>query len=557
MLQELSIKDFAIIPALELSFEPEMTVLTGETGAGKSIIIDAVGLLTGGRSSLDFIREGTDKAVLQGLFSFAEKDPVIDALNEFGIELDENQLLISREIHRNGRNVIRVNGTMVNATTLREIGRNLVDIHGQNEHQELMKVERHEALLDQYAYKELQPVFANYSESYSQFKKLAKMYRQRQMDEQAFAQRLDMLTFQVRELQEANLVAGEEESLNAEYQELSNFQDVLEALSTAHDALAGDWDGNGLEVISKSVDAMEDIEELGPRYKELTETVRGAYYDLQEVASEILSVRDGMEFDAERLQEVTERLNLIRTLESKYGATVEDILEYQAKVEAELTEMGGEGLDTDALKEQVMLVQDQTKKFAGQLTDIRKEAAIKLADAIHEQLRDLYMDKAVFTVNFQNTEKLQETGQDEVEFYIQTNPGEASKPLAKIASGGELSRMMLAMKTIFAQGQGVTSIIFDEVDTGVSGRVAQAIANKISMIAKFSQVLTITHLPQVAAIANQHLYIEKNVVDGRTITTVEPLTGETRVDELARMLSGDQLTDAARENARDLLSKAK
>lgn len=555
MLQELSIKDFAIIPTLDLSFENGMTVLTGETGAGKSIIIDAVGLLVGGRSSVDYIRDGTKKATLQGLFSVDVNAAVLPALEEYGVELDDNQVLISREIHQNGRNVIRINGVMINGTGLKKIGRHLVDIHGQNEHQELMKVERHEFLLDQFAQNDVAPILVQYQQAYDEYQKYFKLYQQRKADEQAFAQRLDMLTFQVNELQEADLKVNEEALLNQEYQELSNFQDVLEALSTAYEALAGDWEGNGLEVISRSVTALEGIEELSSRYQSLTEMVRGAYFELQEAASDALSVRDGLEFDAERLNEATERLNLINTLENKYGTDIPEVLAYQAKIEGELAEMTVNGSTLSDLKQQMLAAKKAAQKLADQLTQLRKVAAIELTKAIHQQLADLFMEKAVFSVNITPTKNLQRMGQDQIEFYIQTNPGESAKPLAKIASGGELSRMMLAMKTIFAHDQGVTSIVFDEVDTGVSGRVAQAIANKIAKIASYSQVLTITHLPQVAAVADQHLYIEKKIIKQRTVTSVQQLDQQGRIDELARMLSGDQLTDAARANARDLLNK--
>ena len=555
MLQELSIQNFAIIPKLNISFEPGMTVLTGETGAGKSIIIDAVGLLTGGRGSQDYIREGTNTAILQGLIDVEPNTALSDILDDLGIVLEDGQLLIHRELHRNGRNVIRVNNTLVNATALKLLGSHLVDIHGQNEHQALMQPERHLSLLDEFAKNRLQPVMAAYSQAYKKYRRLEDAYRQRQADEQAWAQRLDMLSFQSNELNEANLEAGEEERLEAEYQELSNFQDVLTALSKAYEALSGEWEHNGLETVATAMSELEDVEELSPRYARLTESVRGAYYELQEASSDILTVRDGLEFDEERLQFVDERLNLIRSLEKKYGATVTDVLEHQQKVDAELAQMGGSEQSAAALADEVELAKKEANTLAEQLHDIRSEAATSLAKQIHEQLKDLYMDKAVFSVKFEQ-QRLTATGSDIVEFYIQTNLGEGAKPLAKIASGGELSRMMLAMKTIFSREQGVTSIIFDEVDTGVSGRVAQAIAEKIAVIGRYSQVLTITHLPQVAAIADHHFFIEKQVVRERTETVVRQLPEAQRTDELARMLSGDELTPAAKENARDLLKRA-
>ena len=556
MLQELSIQNFAIIPKLNISFQPGMTVLTGETGAGKSIIIDAVGLLTGGRGSQDFIREGADKAVLQGLIDVEPGQPITQLLDELGIPLEDNQLLIHRELHKSGRNVIRVNGSLVNATTLKEIGQHLVDIHGQNEHQELMQVERHLSLLDEYGKKTIGPVLEKYRVAYDTYRSLESAFHKRQADEQAWAQRLDMLSFQSKELADASLVEGEEEMLEAEYQELTNFQDVLAALSKAHEALDGDWDNNGLETISTAMSAMEDIEELSPKYATLTEAVRGAYYELQEAASEILSVRDGLEFDEERLREVDDRLNLIRSLERKYGATITDVLAHQAKVDAELAEMGGGEQSAAELAEQVEVAEQKARTLAEKLHELRLKAAKQLATKIHEQLSDLYMEKAVFSAHITELKELNATGLDAVEFYIQTNPGEGAKPLVKIASGGELSRMMLAMKTIFSREQGITSIIFDEVDTGVSGRVAQAIAEKIAVIGRYSQVLTITHLPQVAAVADNHYFIEKQVVGDRTETSIHTLSEDERVNEVARMLSGDELTDAAKENARDLIQRA-
>lgn len=556
MLQEISIQNFAIIPKLSLSFEPGMTVLTGETGAGKSIIIDAVGLLTGGRGSQDYIREGADKAVLQGLIDVDMHDDALrDTLRKYGVELDEHQLLIHRELHRNGRNVIRANGTLVNATALKEIGNHLVDIHGQNEHQALMQVEQHLHLLDEYATNELAPVKEKYQQAFSEYRQLQQTLLERKENEQAWAQRLDMLTFQNAELSEADLQSGEEERLEEEYQELSNYQDVLENLSKSHELLDGEWETNALTTVSSAVNALENIEEFGSRYKKLAENIREIYYNLQDMSSEIESVHDSLEFDAERLAYVDERLNLIRSLEQKYGATIDDVLEHQQKVETQLAEMGGPQQSTEDLELQTQHALADAEQLATSMHQIRKTAASKLAQKIHEQLKDLYMEKAEFSVHFSKSHELTAQGFDIIEFYIQTNPGESSKPLVKIASGGELSRMMLAMKMIFSREQGVTSIIFDEVDTGVSGRVAQAIAEKISDIGRHSQVLTITHLPQVAAVADHHDFIEKNIKAGRTETTVRQLDSDERINEIARMLSGEQLTEAAKENARDLIQR--
>lgn len=554
MLQELSIQNFAIIQKLNISFQPGMTVLTGETGAGKSIIIDAVGLLTGGRGSQDYIREGADKAVIQGLLDLQPSTDLQALLQEHSIPLDDQQLLIHRELHRTGRNVIRVNGTLVNASLLKQIGHYLVDIYGQNEQQELMQVDQHIRLLDQYGAKKIRPVLTAYQQAYQDYQQLTQTLKKHLADEHAWAQRLDMLTFQVNELQAADLQPDEEEHLTAEYQELSNFQDVLEGLSKAHEVLDGDWEPNGSQSIGTALAALEGIEDLSPKYGHLAENMREVYYNLQDVSSDILSVKDSLAFDPERLREVESRLDLIRGLEQKYGATVAEVLAHQAKVEAELDAMSGENQSVEGLKEKVEGAKKRSEELANQLHKKRQVAAKELTNQIHEQLRDLYMAKAEFSVIIKPTENLQLTGSDQVEFYIKTNEGERAKPLVKIASGGELSRMMLAIKTIFSQEQGTTAIIFDEVDTGVSGRVAQAIAEKIADIGQHSQVLTITHLPQVAALADHHFFIQKKVDAGRTQTVVTTLDETGRIDELARMLSGDKLTAAAKENARTLLA---
>lgn len=557
MLQELSIQNFAIIEKLNISFQPGMTVLTGETGAGKSIIIDAVGLLTGARGSQDYIREGADKAVIQGLLDVKPSAELQTLLEEHSIPLDEQQLLIHRELHRTGRNVIRVNGTLLNASLLKQIGHYLVDIYGQNEQQELMQVDQHIQLLDQYASKKIRPVLNAYQEAYQHYRQLEQALQEHLADEHAWAQRLDMLTFQVNELQAADLQAGEEETLTAEYQELSNFQDVLEGLSKAHEVLDGDWEPNGSQSIGTALSALEGIEDLGPKYGRLAETMREVYYNLQDVSSDILSVKDSLAYDPARLHEVEARLDLIRGLEQKYGATVADVLSHQARVEAELDEMSGQNQSVEGLKEAVSQAREQVEQLAKQLHAQRQVAAQALTKQIHDQLKDLYMAKAEFSVVFKPTDGLQANGGDQVEFYIKTNEGERAKPLVKIASGGELSRMMLAIKTIFSQEEGTTAIIFDEVDTGVSGRVAQAIAEKIARIGQHSQVLTITHLPQVAALADHHFFIQKEVAGGRTQTLVTTLDRQGRIEELARMLSGDKLTSAAKENARTLLDRGR
>jgi DNA repair protein RecN (Recombination protein N) len=557
MLQELMVHDFAIIEDLDLSFENGMTALTGETGAGKSIIIDAVSLLAGARGSSEFIRTGAKKATLQGMFYAADNAHTRQALADVGLQLDGGQVLLERDLYASGRNVCRINGQLVNTSTLRRVGETLVDIHGQNEHQELTRPESHIHLLDQFAGPELLRVLDDYHEVYAEYQKRSAALRKKQQNEQEWAQRLDMLTFQVDEIDAANLEPGQEEALNSERDRLANFQRVQDALGTAYGDLSGD-DFNPLDVIDNVMQTMQGIADLDPAYKEISESVASAYYTLQDTQSELSRQIDTLEWDEDRLNEVEESLNQINNLKHKYGDTVEAVIQYGQKAQKELKEMQSAEEDASGLEETVARLDKERRAAADKLTELRHAAAVKLEKAVHVQLRALYMAKTVFSVHFSKEKDAVcgPDGADTLEFYIQPNPGERAQPLAKTASGGELSRIMLALKTIFAESDGVTSIIFDEVDTGVSGRVAQAIANKIVLIAQHSQVLCITHLPQVAAMSDYEYKIEKTVTAGRTQTSVTPLRPEERVDELARMLAGTEITDLTRQHASELLQLA-
>ncbi|MCM0598664.1 DNA repair protein RecN [Periweissella fabalis] len=557
MLQELSIDNFAIIPHLQVDFNHGMTVLSGETGAGKSIIIDAVGLLAGGRGSQEFIRTGSPKAVLQASFIIdTTNHKFMQLLADLGIEAGDAQLIIQREIHRSGRNVIRVNGMLLNLTTLKQIGEFLVDIHGQNEHQELMQPEKHLGMLDQYIGESLIELKEQYQQAFREYRKVLKAVKEKQQNQQAWAQRFDMLKFQVEELEEADLIAGEEEQLLAERSRLNNFQKIMGALELVNVKLSGSEETGALDNLGEAMQAMQSIESIDESYQEISETIDSSFYALQEVVKDVSNQIDLLEYDEERLNQIEQRLDLLHQLERKYGPDVEAMLAYLAKIKAEFLQMENMGANSDQLDEQLNKLITQLTTLGNQLSTLRQKNAKTLAEKIHQQLKDLYMEKARFSVNLGQRTDFQLDGLDDVEFYIQTNPGESAKPLAKIASGGELSRMMLAMKTIFAQNQGVMSIVFDEVDTGVSGRVAQAIAEKIATIAKHSQVLTITHLPQVAAMADQHYLIQKTVINERTETSISPLDEQQRASELARMISGTEVTDLSLANATELLALA-
>lgn len=555
MLQELSIKDFAIIDEIQISFQPKMTVLTGETGAGKSIIIDALGLLAGGRGSTEFIRKGEKKAVIQGLFTLPREANTYNILEEYGIDSEDGQIILQRDLYRGGRNICRINGMMVNLATLRKVGETLIDIHGQNEHQELMKPENHIDLLDEYD-KKTSELRNQYQVVYQNYRKLKLSMEKKEADEKAWAQRLDMLNFQVKEIGEAGLKINEEDELVEEKNKLDNFQAIHDALELSYQILSGekiDVVGN----LGNAMNELSDVSDLSENLQEINTKISDAFYSLEDVARDISDELDSMEWNGERLNEIEERLELIHQLKRKYGDTIEDILHYHIRIVKELREMENAEQNSEKQERQLSEALEKVKELAIKLSKQREKSAKKLEKMIHEQLSALYMDKAVFEVKFLNNSKLYSKGIDKVEFYIQTNPGEEMGPLAKIASGGELSRIMLALKTIFSQKMGVTSIIFDEVDTGVSGRVAQAIAEKISQISNNSQVLCITHLPQVAAIADNHYYISKSVNDGRTETSLKELDEKQKIREIARMLSGSEITELTLKHAEELIKMSK
>ncbi|WKA56401.1 DNA repair protein RecN [Planococcus shixiaomingii] len=557
MLRELDIRNFAIIDTLSVSFSEGLTVLTGETGAGKSIIIDAVHLLAGGRGSQEFIRHGSNKAEIEGLFTLDnEKHPVFRKLEELGLPSSEGDIVLRRELNDKGKNVCRINGKLVTISILREIGGVLIDIHGQHETQELMDEKQHLHLLDQFAGGSLSKARESYAHTFEKYSRLKREFASYNENEQQIAQRIDLLTFQLREISAAELVAGEEEELMQERKKLQNFNKIYESVSAAHEAIQGE--SKGLDWVGSAMSELEHAASVDEQLVPHSETLSGAFYQIQDVSVEIKRIIDDMEFDPERLNQIEQRLALIQSLKRKYGASVEDILLYHETQADELDKLLNRDkrlqLDQEKLKE----LTEDLRIEAEELTMLRKKAAKKLGQAIMEQLQELHMGKASFEVNFEAlpNNKFDRNGRDAISFYISTNLGEPLKPLTKVASGGELSRMMLALKTIFSKHQGVTSLIFDEVDTGVSGRVAQAIAEKIAAISVHSQVLCISHLPQVAAMADQHLFIEKRVEKQRTITAVHELSGQERTEEMSRMLSGAEITELTLQHAEELLTLA-
>ncbi|MDT2596820.1 DNA repair protein RecN [Enterococcus dongliensis] len=555
MLQELTIKNFAIISSLHLSFTNGMTALTGETGAGKSIIIDAVSLLAGARSSIEYIRQGSDKCLVEGLFDLPEQQAFYLLMEELGIEVDEAELIVQRDLNISGKSISRVNGRIVTLANLRRIGQFLVDIQGQNDHQELMHPESHLRLLDSFGDTAFQKIKATYQTAYKSYVSLANQVKKFKRNEQSFAQRIDMLTFQQEEISNAGLVIGEEEKLVEEREKLTNYQKIVDSLSYSYQAMTSE-ETSALDAIGSASQELQTIASLDKEYETISDNVHSAYYLLQDAVSEIGRQLDLLELDEERLDLVNERLELIHQLKRKYGDSIEVILDYYNQISQELLDSDFSGDKLEKLEQELATKVAKLQKLAEKLQIARKKMAKKLEAAIQAELKGLYMENARFEVTFK-TISFEGEGIDEVEFYITTNPGEPLKPLVKVASGGEISRVMLALKTIFSKTQGLTSIVFDEVDTGVSGRVAQAIADKIYQIGQNSQALCITHLPQVAAKADHQLFIRKEVIAGRTVTKVEELAEGERTKEIARMLAGTEITDLSVEHAKELLQLAK
>ncbi|PGZ96419.1 DNA repair protein RecN [Bacillus pseudomycoides] len=568
MLSELSIRNFAIIESLNISFQKGLTVLSGETGAGKSIIIDAISLLVGGRGSAEFVRYGTDKAEIEGLFYIEDENhPCVMKAEELDIEIEDGMIILKRDISVNGKSVCRVNGKLVTLSVLKEIGKTLVDIHGQHETQDLMNEDRHLFMLDHFDGDHILVQLEKYQNVYREYEQLKKQLLSLTENEQQMAHRLDLIQFQHEEIRNADLKIDEEQNLLEERLKISNFEKIYKALGDSYRSLTEDR--SGLDHVRNAMNQMESITDLDVAYQENYDAIANSYYLLEEAAYQLREKLDMMEYDPNRLDEIETRLNEIRMLKRKYGNTVEEILAYADKIEQEIFTIENKDVHIETTRKKLKEVEQLILKEAKLLSDMRHNLANRLTTAIHQELKELYMEKTKFEVMIKKKEgtiddplvegapvKMTQDGYDYVEFYISTNPGEPLKPLSKVASGGELSRIILALKSIFSKHQGVASVIFDEVDTGVSGRVAQAIAEKIYRVSVNSQVLCITHLPQVASMADSHLFIRKQIVNERTVTSVTVLSQDEKVTEIARMISGVEITDLTTEHARELLSQA-
>jgi DNA repair protein RecN (Recombination protein N) len=582
LLLEISIEHFALIDQVRLSFAGGLNVLTGETGAGKSIILDAVQAVLGGRTGADVVRAGEEKAVVEALFDLSAAPETRAALLQMGIPLDEeNLLVVRREIPRTGRGTVRINGRTATTTMLRELTGGLVDIHGQHEHQSLLQVEKHVELLDQYGGSLLQqegksvdlldrfaggPILALREELAGLVRELHAIRAELEElvgDERDRARREDLLRFQVEELTAANLKPGEEQELEAELQILANADRLKRTAANAYAVL---YEGTGRQLavydhLSRVKSEVEDLVRLDPSLAESLEMVTSALLQVQEAGRMLGHYADRIEDDPERLHWVEKRLDQINSLKRKYGETVEEMLDYLRQVEADLERLERSQELIEELKAREESIGARVVELAGALTRYRREAARELSARVEVELADLGMPRAKFVVAVEPPQdpswwQVGPRGWDRVEFLFSPNPGEPPKPLAKVVSGGEMSRIMLALKVILARVDGVPTLVFDEVDTGISGRAAQAVGEKLARIAADRQVLCVTHLPQVAALADQQFLIEKQTEDGRTFTRVYPLDSAGRANELARMIGGAELSAVTLEAAREMLRSA-
>lgn len=556
MLVELDIQNFAIIKSLKIKFQPQMTVLIGETGAGKSILIDALSLLLGHRAQKEMVRSGQSKAVVTGLFTLQDEEmrEVEQIATDYGLPMDGDDLIISREISSKGRNVVRINGQLTTITALAKIGEYLVDIHGQNDQQMLMDQSRQIDLLDEYAGKDFKPLLGKYQAEYQTWQSLNQRLEHLRRDSRELAQRQDILQFQVEELTKADLTdEQEDQNLEDEFNKLNNYQKIAESANFMIQLF--DDDEHGLtSLLGDAQGTAEDLADLDKDFKNVAQSITDGVYSLSDARSELGDIMDSLEFDKERYQYVQNRLDLLNNLKKKYGPSLADVFDFYAKVSKELRQFETGGLDEEELVKQIAAVEEKMSVMAADLHQARESTALKLEEAIKHDLADLYMDKARFSIRFAKTDNFTVKGTDDLAFYIAPNPGEELMPLVKIVSGGEQSRLILALKAIFSRVEPVGTMVFDEIDTGVSGRVAAAIGKKMHAIAGQKQVIAITHSPQVAASADHRFAIAKQVAAGETFTQVKELDEDSSIKMIAQMMAGANVSEAAEQNAADLIA---
>lgn len=562
MILSLRMQNIALIEQLTLEFKEGLHVLTGETGAGKSIIVDAVNLVLGGRADRDLIRTGTEKAVVEAVFDAADSTEVQAFLSAQQIECEGELVTLYREISRSGRNLCRICGVVMPLSALRELSALLMDVHGQHEHQFLMDARFHLRFLDASGDEAHQALLQGVADAYQRFIAKHRQYAHLVKENEQKQYRMEQLQKSLEELGKARLKVGEEETLTREKERYRNAEKINVALQTAYEAVAAGEGESILSRLKQAVDGLRPISRIGDEFGSLAGRAEAAYYELEEIGYELHALLEKADFDPRRAQQVEDRLDLIRRMERKYGDTVEAVLASQERMQEEYDNFATMDKQVAAMAQEDKKLLQQYRSLARQLTESRTALATQFEERMMGQLCDLGMEKTVFKVSFAARPEGKQLmpqlyGDDSVQFMISPNPGEPLKPLSRIASGGELSRLMLAVKTLEAEKGGVGCMVFDEIDTGISGRMAQVVAEKMAAIASFRQVLCVTHLPQIAAMAAHQLLVEKQVEDGRTHTRVRMLTRDERTNEVARMLGGSSgVDDSAKSHADHMLNQA-
>ena len=547
MLSLLHIENIAVIECADISFDRGFNVLTGETGAGKSIVIDAISAILGERAYRDMIRTGTERASVRAVFT---EVPEFPWFAENGVEYDP-ETVISREIHLDGKNICRVNGTLVNVTSLHKLGIQLINIHGQHDSAALFDEENHLAFLDAFA--DNGKLLASYGERYEAVAKLRREISALTMDEGEKLRRMENLKYQIAEIEKAELEPGEDDRLEERRKVLQNAEKLSNGMETAVECLYGGEDSDGASgLLAQAEYALARLSRFSDSFAALHDRVSDLMYQVQDAAEEVRDARDSLSYSADELEQIESRLDVIHKLRRKYGTTCEDILEYLDKAKKELDEIEFADDKLERLKRNLKKTEKEAWDAALALRENRQQAADTMSKRILSELAQLDMPRVQFACRFTETE-LTANGADAVAFYMSANAGEALKPLSRVASGGELARIMLAMKNVLAEKDQVATLIFDEVDTGVSGRAAQKVAEKLRSVAVHKQVLCVTHLPQLAALANTHLLIAKSERDGRTYTSVTPLDLEGRKRELARIIGGANITETTLKSAEEML----
>ena len=559
MLNTLTVWNFALLEHIQIEFDKGLNILTGETGAGKSILIDALGAMLGSRLSTELIRHGRDWLRVEAVFSLEDQPGVVAFLEENAIDTAENELIITRQITSSGRGSILINGCHTTLAVLKNLGGLLVDVHGQNENLSLLKLENQFQLVDGSSEK-LGRELAEYRDLYKALKEAEARLSEKENASRDYEQRLDMLRWQIQEIEAAQLQENEDEELQRQINKLSNAEKISRYASEACGLLYGGG-SNGIGVVSGLEEAVDSLKALSRFDDALEDAIRvlgEAAIQVKEAGYEVRDYAESMEFDPRLLDRLQSRMDVIDKLRRKYGATIEDILAYYDKCQQELADIENYDEDIARLQEAVAKAREAASQAAGRVTELRRAAAGDLSDAIEGHLTALGMPDARFVISVQPSESLGASGGDRLEILFSANPGQEPKPIQKVASGGELSRIALAIKTVTAsRDASPASMVFDEIDTGIGGKTAQMVAERIAMAAASKQVLCITHLPQIACMADNHLYISKHVADNQTSTEVRSLSEGERINEIARMASGANVSSASLDNAREMISYAK